>query len=117
MGVLVGTGVCVAVEVGVAEQVRVGVSRGLVGKGMMVGSGGACWPQAARGMTRAIAHTTRMTRLLVFIYHLFVAQGINGVEARRSHRRVETKDHPHYQREGRGQENGLHGDHGGQICR
>ena len=113
VGVLVGAGVSGALGVGVAELVRVGDCWGLVGKGMMVGSGGTAWPQAARRTAMTTAHNTRMTGLTLFTdHHLFVAQSIDGVETCGSERRIETKDHPYYEREGRGQDDGLHRHHG-----
>jgi len=98
VGVLVGAGVSVALGVGVAELATVGDSWSLVGKGMMVGSGGTAWPQAATRTAMTSAHNTRLTGLtLVTDHHLFVAQSIYGVEACGSERRIETKDHPYYQ--------------------
>jgi hypothetical protein len=119
VGVEVGSGAGgggTGVRVGVAVAVQVGAG-GLAsswsGRRMMVGSGGTSWPPHADSRnTIATAHSAKPIDLANLTQHpLLVAQRIDGVEARRSKRRIEAENHPHYQGEGRGQSDGLHGDH------
>ena len=87
MGVLADAGVSVALGVGVGVTVYVGacegVSWGLVGKGMMVGSGGTSCPHADSRSTATAKHRTELaaTALLIPCF-LFITQGLNRVEAR-----------------------------------
>jgi hypothetical protein len=74
VGVLVGTGVSVAVGTGVAEMVEVGVSWGLVGKGMMVGSGATSCPHADSRTVATTRHSTHLAAAALFIpCFLFIA--------------------------------------------
>jgi hypothetical protein len=107
-----GSGVRVGVAVGVQVRAGDGASSPS-GKRMMVGSGGTSWlPHADSRKTMTTTHSTRLMGLANLTQHpLLVAQRIDGVETRRSKRRIEAENHPHYQGESRGQDDGLHGDH------
>jgi hypothetical protein len=105
-----GTGLCVGVAV--ALGISVGGCAVSVGRRTMVGSGGTSWPHAPRRTAIAARHRSAPTSLVFRAGHsLFITQRIYGVEACRSQRRVETEDHPYYEGEGGGQDNGLQRDH------
>jgi hypothetical protein len=88
VGLDVGIGVSVgdagvSAGVAVAVHVRPGDGVSSTGKRMMVGSGGTSCPQADRRSTATTKHRTELaaTALLIPCF-LFIAQGLNGVEAR-----------------------------------
>jgi hypothetical protein len=67
VGVLVGGGGSVALGVGVAVQAAVGdCCWALVGKGMMVGSGGTSWPHAANRNTIATIQGSKLSTFALF---------------------------------------------------
>jgi hypothetical protein len=79
-----GVGVLVAASAGLGVAVKVEVGVGdccaLVGRGMMVGSGGTSWPHAVSRNIRANVHKKILTTLAPLTHHpLLIAQSIDGV--------------------------------------
>lgn len=123
---MVGVGVDVGVDVGgggveVGVEVEVGVGVGgvgvFVGKRTIVGSA-ASWPHPTSKAPIIRRNRIEVVTLAKLIRQpLFITQGVNGVQARRSQGRIQAEDDPNYQGESRSQHDRVCRDHSHQILR